>query len=608
MLKAGRAMRLLPAFSSPWREKFAGDAGQWGNGVLFLESTRSPVFNMRFTPHFKEIFAALNNRSKKRIHIQMPAGSGKSMIGEMQILFCVDNDPRGLIYWVWPTDDDAKDQVEDRLMPIILANRFLARRLPQDRSKRRNTKIIFPDLTFQAVGANESNAQRVRASFLFMEEPHLFEPGFLAKFRKRLVGAREGLEATFSTGSVLEDESDIAWKESSCREAAVKCPTCGEFHIPKDSYLKWDKTDDTWDAERHEYRNDKLKETVRYEFPCCGYVYKSKWNSKDSIDEGRLELIQNYRWDATNPNASDEIEGYHNNFFFVPWLKLEDVAIEKIRATMAANRGQLEMLKDYVQKVLAEAWDEAPRDTDKNAQKGGYLLGVEWDEEMTRFMSIDVQKDHFWHICRAYNKSGASRLVSQGRLETYDQIEARRLELKVEPRRTGIDCAFDTNIVHQNCVKYGWIGLWARDVPYFPKIRPNQKPLHLPYSEPQRGHVGLGMGGKMQVAVYFFWSNPTIKDLWHNMKSSKDGGYTIADDVSQEYEKQTSAEYKRQETTKGGAKVWRYFVPQHKDDHLGSAEQINLVMAMMDMRLPIGKNNLVSESVESSFNQHLTAK
>lgn len=574
---------------------------------MLPDSTRTPVFTFRYTPHFRDIFQALNNKAIKRTHIMMPAGSGKSMIGEIEIAFSIENDP-GFFYWVWPGDQDAKDQVEDRLKSILTANRFLAKLMPQDRSKRRNTKIIFSDMIFQAVGANESNAQRVRAYKLRMEEPHLFDPGFLAKFRKRLVGVKQATEATFSTGSVLEDESDIAWKESTCRECAVKCPTCQVFHVPADKHLKWDKNEVTWDEDKHEYRTQELKKTVRYEFPCCGHVFKSGWNPKEDIDEARLELIQHYQWEAQNPNASGDIEGYHNNFFFVPWLNIEDVALEKIRATAAAHRGQLEMLKDYVQKTLAEAWDEAPRDTDKNATKGGYVLGQKWDDELVRFLSNDVQKDHFWTVCRAYNREGKSRLIWCGRLETYDQIEAKRIELKVDPRRTGIDCVFDTNIVHQHCVKFGWLGLWARDVPYFPKIRPNQKPLHLPYSEPQRGHVGLGLGGKMQVAVYFFWSNPTIKDLWHNMKNSKDSGYTTADDAGAEYEKQTAAEYKRQETTKGGAKVWRYYVPQHKDDHLGSAEQINLVMAMMDMRLPIGKNNLVLESVESSFTQHLTNK
>jgi hypothetical protein len=599
---------LLPAFNAPWREKFAGHAGEWSDGTLFLESTRSPVFLMRYTPHFKDIFAALNNRLKKRVHIMMPAGSGKSMIGEITILFVIDNDPRGLIYWVWPNDDDASDQVEDRLMPIIAANRFLAKRLPSSRSKRRATKIIFPDITFQAVGANESNAQRVRASFLFLEEPHLFKPGFMAKFRKRLVGSREGIEATFSTGSVLEDESDAAWKESSCSEAAVKCPACGEYHIPKDDCLKWDKNETTWSEETHEYRVEKLRETIRYEFSCCGHAFKPSWNRTEGIDEDRLALIQDYKWIPQNPNASDEIDGYHANFFFTPWLRLEDIALEKIRATHAAHRGQLEMLKDYVQKVLAEAWDEAPRDSDRNAVKSGYVLGEKWDAELTRFLSFDRQKDYFVGICRAYGPDSTSRLIWCGRLETFEQIEEMREKLGVERRRTGIDRQFDTNQVDQFCLKYGWLGFSAMDTMSFPHPRPKMKPLHLPYSTPQRGHVGLGLGGKPQVVVYFLWSNPQIKDLWHNMKNNPESGYTSADDAGPIYEAQTKSEYKRQITTPGGAKVWRYHTPQHKDDHFGSAEQINCVMACMDSRLAIGKANLVLESVEEGFNQHLVNK
>lgn len=601
---------LLPAFGSPWREKFSGDAGQWANGRLLLPtSTRQPTFTFRYTPHFKEIFASLNNKLKKRTHIMGPAGSGKSMIGIIEAGFSIENDP-GFFYYIWPNDDDAKDQVEDQIVPMINANGFLSKLLPQDRSKRRAMKIVFSEMIFQAVGANESSAQRVRAFKLRMEEPHLFKPGFLAKFRKRMVGVKQATEATFSTGSVLDDESDVAWKESSMAEASVMCPSCKDYHVPKDAYLKWDKNESTWDETKHEYKTDELRKTVRYECPLCNSAFPMKWNPKEDIDEARLEVIQNYRWESQNPNASDEIDGFHWNFFFVPWLNLQDVAMEKIRATHAAHRGQLEMLKDYVQKTLAEAWDEAPRDTDRSTVKSGYNLLEKWSQEITRFLSVDVQKDHFWFVCRAYGHDGKSRLIDCGRLETYDQIEEKRLLLGVEPRRTGIDMQFDTNIVHQNCLKYGWLAFSAMDAMSFPKIRPNMKPLHLPYSEPKRGHVGIGTrtDGKANIVIYFLWSNPTIKDLWHNMKNNFESGYTLADDSGPIYVAQTSAEYKRQETTKGGVKVWRYHTPQHKDDHLASAEQINLVMACMDSKLSIGKNNLVLESVESTFNQHLTTK
>lgn len=600
-------LKLLPAFNAPWRERFAGDAGQWAEGILQLPSTRHPVYLRKFTPHFAEIFATLANRRKKRVHILGPAGSGKSMIGEIEIVFSVQHEPCSL-YWVWPIDDDARDQVEDRLLDVFTANHFLPVQLPQDRRKRRNTKIIFPEMTFQAVGANESNAQRVRVTKLRMEEPHLYEPGFMAKFRRRLIGAKAPSEATFSTGSVLEDESDIAWKEGSQKEAEVRCPLCWEYFVPKDDHIKWDKNETTWDEAKHEYRANEMRASVRFECPLCNGALPSRWNVDDHIDDARLEMIQDYRWTAQNPNASDEVESFHWNFFFVPWLDIRDVAQEKIRATFAAHRGQLDLLKDYVQKILAEAWDDSPRTSDQHEFKGGYVLGAQWDDELTRFLSIDVQKDHFWYVVRAYAADGCSRLIARGRAETYDDLEGVRLANSVDPRRTGIDAAYDNNIVLQHCIRFGWFAFIAQDRASFPHHRPNKKPLNLPYSQPQRGPVGLGLGGKQQIAIYFLWSNPTIKDLWHNTKGRKDSGYSVADNAGEIYEAQTKAEYKRQEITKGGGKVWRYYTPQHKDDHLGSAEQINLVMAVMDGKLPQGKTNLANEqheSTEEGFSRHL---
>lgn len=604
-----------------WADYFTGTceehAGKWAHGRLRLPaSTREAFYNRIYTPFFDDIFQALWDKKIKKTHTRAPAGSGKSMIGEIDAAYSVVNDP-GYFYYVWPNDEDAKDQCTDRVIPIIQQNSFIDRFLPvkkEMRSKFRQTKIQFQNgMIFHAVGSGETNAQRVRAYKLRMEEPHIY-PDMIEPFRKRMVGVVRATEATFSTGSVLGDIADDAFMEGSQKELALKCPHCGEFVIPKDNYgegmpggLKWDKNEITFDQEKGVYRSNELRKTVRFEGPCCSKPWPSTWDREKEIDTARLALIQNYEWKAQNADANPEIESFHWNFYSVPWIRLEDVAEEKIKATYAAHRGQLELLKDYVQKTLGEPWDESPRITEENEIKGGYTLGSSWDKELTRVMGCDVQKDHFYYIVRQFAQDGSSRLFAHGKVQTKEQLEEKRIELGVEPRRLLCDVAFDTNEMLQACLTYGWFGVWGKDVPSFPHRNPNLKrTYHLPFSPPQRGHVGIGQAGTKQVSVYFYWSNPTVKDLWHGMKASKNSGYTVADNATRDYFEQTAAEHKRREVNKSGKQIWKYHVASHRDNHYTDCEQMALVGAIMDKRLPIGKNNMIGNVIGENETEEIS--
>jgi hypothetical protein len=61
--------------------------------------------------------------------------------------------------------------------------------------------------------------------------------------------------------------------------------------------------------------------------------------------------------------------------------------------------------------------------------------------------------------------------------------------------------------------------------------------------------------------------------------------FTVPQDVSSEYQKQTAVEFKRQEVNRDGSKKWTWTVMKGKANHLLDCEQMNLVAAMLDARL-----------------------
>jgi len=97
--------------------------------------------------------------------------------------------------------------------------------------------------------------------------------------------------------------------------------------------------------------------------------------------------------------------------YWIPWSSL---VIEWVKAQELKNRGDFSALRQFLQKRLAQVWkevSEAPAIslTASDYSKSEFIDGQAIDGEMTRFLTVDRQRDHFWAICRAWRADGSSR-------------------------------------------------------------------------------------------------------------------------------------------------------------------------------------------------------
>ncbi len=578
-----------------------GDMVSWADGNLRLPySVRYPVFMAGESPWLLEPMRAMSDPAIRRIDFRAPAGAAKSLVGEVHIAHSIA-EAHGLYYYVWQTDDDARDALEDRIMPMIEANEILSKRLPPDKNKTRRQKIVFPGFSFYCIGAKPSKAQSKRVKTLVMEEPHLYEDGMQTAFEKRVEGVKNPKILTLSTGSVVGDESDDSFNSGTCEQWQVPCPHCQAFQVMTDSRDRilalTDKT--TTDADG-EYIWNLILPTVRYNCEHCG----EDWPTDELFRKQQSKLG---KYVATNPNASSDHRSFHLEASSVYYFPLDKLFMEKLKAVGAYKRGAIEPFKDYMQKRRAMAWDESPAESDEKAAwertAGSYLLEDPHEFEISRFLTVDNQAGkaskgqgaHRWVVCRSFGPNEC-RLIWEGRITTWEDVEMLRQKLGVEPGRTWVDIAFDTAAVQAVCVRFGWKGFWGeqtgrRSFPHIETVLTPQGPQKLvrqyPWSTPNAGHVGIGTSGERRQAVYYFWCQAPIKDMWHRMR----GGmttyrWTNAQDTTDEYRKQTSVEYKRQETNKKtGKKSWVYFAPPHKDNHLTDCDQMALVAGLMDVRI-----------------------
>jgi Phage terminase large subunit (GpA) len=586
---------IFSVMADAFRLKFDGTIDQWADGKLKLpSSTRYPVYVAEESPWLIEPLRALSDPAVKRVDVRGPAGCAKSLIGEIFICYVVENEP-GFTYYVHQEDTSATDAVEDRLMPMFEQNEFLANRLPTEPNKKRKAKILFPTMPFYALGANYNNAQSKRVRYLIMEEPHTYAAGMMTAFEKRTEGVRGAKVLTLSTGSIKGDESDKSFEEGTCELWHVPCPHCKHMQVMEDTKdrLRCDRTPETVD-EAGDIIWSKLLATVRYNCVKCGI----DWPTDEAF---RREQAQSGRYIATNPNAAKDHRTFHLEAQSVHWMRLDDIVKEKLRATFAAKRGSTEMLQDYMQKRRAIAWDESPPDDGgENAakMKGAYFssdLMKPGADEIARFMTVDNQHGrssigegaHRWVLVRAYYPN-ESKMLFAGRVTTWEEVEALRIKYGVQSGRTLVDTAFDSVNVQSQCVRYGWQALWGdtnrKDgYPHREMIMGQVIVRVYPFSTVQLGSVGQGGGGKICQARYFWWAHRPIKNLYHRLK----GGmvsyrWTVPQDCPDTFFEHIKNEYKRQEVDNAGNKVWQWYNPPKKDNHLLDCDQMNLVAALMD--------------------------
>jgi hypothetical protein len=107
-----------------------------------------------------------------------------------------------------------------------------------------------------------------------------------------------------------------------------------------------------------------------------------------------------------------------------------------------------------------------------------------------------------------------------------------------------------------------------------------------PFSSVNVGHVGIGTDKTRRQARYFFWCQEPIKSLYHRLRGGLSSyRLTVPQNISADYVKHTSSEFKRMEIARDGSKKWRWTVMKGRPNHLLDCDQMSVVAALLDVRI-----------------------
>lgn len=546
----------------------------------------SPIpghFKSANSPWVREVMEAMADPDIRLVSIVAPVQSSKTISAELCLCYIIANFP-GPCLWLSQTDADAKDQAEARLHKLFSECDAVKKLFPADRHKKKTQTVFFSNgMTLWVLGAHaKSNLQSRSIRWLIGDETWQWPNGHMQQAEARVTAFGWLGKCIFlSQGGTENDDTHRKFETTDMREWEFKCPKCGKYQPYKWSNIEWDKN-----YRDGEGRMDfaKVRSSVRLVCEFC------KHEIADS-DANRKLLNSSAKFVPQNPNAPATKAGFHwNSLASMSWGELAEMYL---RAKESCRRGDLEGLKNFYQKRLALPWGDLEEDFTLDISPSGYRMGDDWESEAAvgakgailppphenknrvrlRFLTVDVQMDHFYTVVRSWACDASSRLVYCAKLQTWEDVEILQNRFGVFPQLVFVDAGYSTFEVYRNCAKHNWTALMGdgrRDFPH----RVNGKITQRFYSTARHPLVSD------RKCRMHYWSNLGIKDTLARLRSNQnpDEGSTweVPSDVPEEYLKMLDSE---QRVKKGNSWEWRQI--GKRPNHYWDCEAMQVCAAYM---------------------------
>lgn len=499
---------------------------------------------------------AIADELVREVHICGAIQTAKTLIVEICIPWIMANDP-GPIMWTFQSDEDGREHMLTRAMPLWKSCQPLKAIWPTDRHKQTNTEVYFPTFYFLANGANPNSLQSKSIRWKFNSE--LWLPQWQPLYQQAV--ARVAAFARMGRSKIVNDSQsgnqgdvmDKAFHSGHQARWSAPCPSCGKVIALRASQRTEDgrlfgmvwaddaqRKDRTWDVGR-------VVETVRWRCSCGSEMPDSPqtrnyWNA-------------NGRYVPDNPSAPLAVRSFWWGSVHVHPMR--ELARAKAEALNLAHRGDMADLKTHLQQRENESWEEQHVTVSLSGGRSGVKVadfenGQTWDGEVRRSMTVDRQQGiagdfpHRWVEIRAWRAGGASMQLWFGRVNTKEACREVQQRYNVPDRCVWQDARFEKHQVFQECAEYGWLAVFGTDrstwVHYTKGPRGEMMKVTLPYSPIQ---VGL-VAGTVQKVRYLLFSEDYFADLLSNLVSGRGVDWLRPDDGLPEYLDHLKAEHKVQ--------------------------------------------------------------
>lgn len=582
--------RLLGAtFWKAWKSPDRTILHEWATKNIRLpHSARSEDFDISISPWLKVPAECITDGETKEMTLVGAVQGAKTTLAEIAIPYWLANDPSPIMFNS-DTDPAAKDWSESRMYPTLRASPATRDHMATlTRTQTGNSLLKWNPGVFAIFqGAHaRGNLQGKSIRYLINDEPWLYPSPHLEEAYKRTTAFWNKFILNMSTGGEVGGELHGKWEISNVYFFNLRCPKCKDLFYPywtprldtetgeeKPGGMRWD--DECRDKETGRWDYNRLRETIYYECPCCGYKIKD-------TPKNRRYMSTNGDYVLEKGGAHPERKAFHYNGIAVDWVPFATMVEEYTKALSAIRYGEVDLLKEFVLKRLAEFWNpDGHRPVVKSVSTiMDKKMGVGMEDATFRGGSVDRQHGHLWAVIRDWHIDKGSMLVHFERIETGDEAEAIFEEYKVNPKFVLCDVANDQTKGLRMCAKYGWTAVHGSDRKSFQhnendnKVRRIYAPIE--YMDPW---IGTKQQGDDVVGMIYFSKFSTMERLFALRSESVDYSWKAPADVGDDYFKQMDSwELVDWRNPRTGA-VTKEFRKIRKHDHLLMCEVFQIILA-----------------------------
>ena len=564
---AARAM-----WRSQWVPHPRQSVTEWAEANLSFSSrfTSSPgPFRVRSYPYMREWLDCFHPASGIRsMALLCGAQVAKSTAIQVGMAYRLVRAPAPAL-WVLDTQTNAQSFSESRWQVMIDDNPVLRAELPRNKDKFKNLDQAFARMHLWFIGSNSPGNLAGRSiSLLCLDEVDKYktktksEAAAVQLAIQRVASFPMHLIVQTSTPTTQEGSIWKAWLEGDQRRFWVPCPHCGEMTLLNWPMMKWD---DDCRIDQNQWDLKRVRETARLECPHCqGHI----------TDAVKTRMLREGEWRAENLNALPGHRSYHLSALYSVRRSFGALAVKFLQ-----DKQSLMGLQDFVNSILAEPWEEAMTTESRPLTLGEYNLREPIEEGTARIMAVDVQQDCFYFVCRAFAKDGSSKLVDEGRLTTWADLEFKVTELGLDSLRNiggvmaklvVVDSGFRTDEVLDVCIRNRYIPAKGED---------------------RAEGYGVKLGKTLRKAIsvikpyrrgwfLMLFSSPAAQDVLEWLRGGKGPAWTVAADASEEYKAHLDAHRKvvrRSPLTGRETYLWKQI--GRRPNHMLDAELMVLALA-----------------------------
>lgn len=382
-------------------------------------------FRTSRTPYLRAIQDALGDPSLEFVVVVKPAQVGGSEATRNALGYWIDYDP-GPALIVYPSEQAAREQMSDRIGPMLLESPALAKYLP---GERHDVTSLELDLLSMPVYAGWAGSPQALASrpcrYVILDEVEKYptyagkdaDPISLAIARTRTFGHRRKV-VLVSTPTTDKGPIWRAFEESpERRRFHVPCPRdgCGEPQVLTRDRFRWKGYPEVDEPKPEQIEQD----GVWYECQHCG----------GRIEEmERDHIVARGEWRQEPDENGVLVEGATRRAFqFSAFVATIGVRWRDLIAKWFRVKHDPAKLMEYVTQELGEPFRDLVKSMKESAleakKTAGNPRGVVPPWAACVLLTADTQKDRFYWLARAWGAGERSQLVDLGVAKTFADLE-----------------------------------------------------------------------------------------------------------------------------------------------------------------------------------------